>query len=232
MIKGLLARKDSCPMLVGGVNSAAPTDGLSQSLNNQPPTPGLDRTLPGTPMLPLTLRSTDVVLVRHGETAWSRSGQHTGSTDIPLTPAGELAARALAPFLEQLTFARVFCSPLARARRTAELAGFGTRLELDADLMEWNYGAYEGRTSAEIQATTPGWLVFRDGCPDGERSLGCGRARGLRWWWPMAICCGCWRPAGWICLPWPAAIFCSTQLRSASSATTEARRRWGVGTHH
>jgi hypothetical protein len=130
MIKGLLARKDSCPMLVGGVNSAAPTDGLSQSLNNQPPTPGLDRTLPGTPMLPLTLRSTDVVLVRHGETAWSRSGQHTGSTDIPLTPAGELAARALAPFLEQLTFARVFCSPLARARRTAELAGFGTRLEL------------------------------------------------------------------------------------------------------
>jgi hypothetical protein len=168
MIKGLLARKDSCPMLVGGVNSAAPTDGLSQSLNNQPPTPGLDRTLPGTPMLPLTLRSTDVVLVRHGETAWSRSGQHTGSTDIPLTPAGELAARALAPFLEQLTFARVFCSPLARARRTAELAGFGTRLELDADLMEWNYGAYEGRTSAEIQATTPGWLVFRDGCPDGE----------------------------------------------------------------
>ncbi|MFO0057043.1 MAG: histidine phosphatase family protein [Cyanobacteriota bacterium] len=119
-------------------------------------------------MLPLTLRSTDVVLVRHGETAWSRSGQHTGSTDIPLTPAGELAARALAPFLEQLTFARVFCSPLARARRTAELAGFGTRLELDADLMEWNYGAYEGRTSAEIQATTPGWLVFRDGCPDGE----------------------------------------------------------------
>lgn len=116
-----------------------------------------------------TLRPSDVVLVRHGETAWSQSGQHTGATDIPLTAAGEAAARALAPLLAPLPLARVLCSPLQRARRTAELAGFGARLELDADLMEWNYGAYEGRTSAEIQVTAPGWLVFRDGCPRGER---------------------------------------------------------------
>lgn len=116
----------------------------------------------------LTLRPSDVVLVRHGETRWSQSGQHTGATDIPLTAAGEAAARALAPLLAPLPLARVLSSPLQRARRTGELAGFGDRLELDADLMEWNYGAYEGRTSAEIQAEAPGWLVFRDGCPQGE----------------------------------------------------------------
>jgi broad specificity phosphatase PhoE len=115
-----------------------------------------------------TLQSSDVVLLRHGETTWSRSGQHTGATDLPLTAAGEAAARALAPVLAPLTFARVLSSPLERARRTGELAGFGGRLELDADLREWTYGAYEGRTSAEIQATAPGWLVFRDGCPEGE----------------------------------------------------------------
>ena len=115
-----------------------------------------------------SLRPEDVVLVRHGETLWSLSGQHTGSTDIPLTPAGEAAARALAPALAPMPFTRIWCSPLARAQRTAELAGYGDRLQLDVDLVEWNYGAYEGRTSAEIQATTPGWLVFRDGCPEGE----------------------------------------------------------------
>lgn len=116
----------------------------------------------------LTLRPGDVWLVRHGETTWSLSGQHTGATDLPLTPAGEAAARALAPLLAPLPFARVWSSPLARARRTAELAGHGARLELDADLMEWNYGAYEGLTNAEIQAKAPGWLVFRDGCPEGD----------------------------------------------------------------
>jgi probable phosphoglycerate mutase len=109
-----------------------------------------------------------VVLVRHGETTWSCSGQHTGATDIPLTAAGEAAARALAPLLAPLPLARVLSSPLQRARRTGELAGFGDRLELDAELMEWTYGSYEGRTSAEIQAEAPGWLVFRDGCPQGE----------------------------------------------------------------
>ncbi|MBM5815774.1 MAG: histidine phosphatase family protein [Cyanobacteria bacterium K_Offshore_surface_m2_239] len=116
----------------------------------------------------LSLRPVDVVLARHGETTWSLSGQHTGATDLPLTPAGEAAARALGPVLGSLSFARVWASPLERARRTGELAGYGPRLVLDPDLMEWNYGAYEGRTSAEIGAETPGWLVFRDGCPEGE----------------------------------------------------------------
>jgi len=114
------------------------------------------------------LQPTDVVVVRHGETAWSRSGQHTGSTDIPLTPAGEAAAARLEPLLAGVGFAQVLSSPLQRARRTAELAGFSGRLRLDADLVEWNYGAYEGLTSAEIQAQAPGWLVFSDGCPAGE----------------------------------------------------------------
>ena len=114
------------------------------------------------------LQATDVVLVRHGETAWSRSGQHTGNTDIPLTPDGEAAAARLEPLLAGVAFAQVLSSPLQRARRTAELAGFAGRLRVDADLVEWNYGAYEGLTSAEIQVQAPGWLVFSDGCPDGE----------------------------------------------------------------
>jgi broad specificity phosphatase PhoE len=119
-------------------------------------------------MTALQLQPSDVVVVRHGETAWSRSGQHTGSTDIPLTPAGEAAAARLEPLLAGVEFAQVLSSPLQRARRTAELAGFGGRLDVDADLLEWNYGAYEGLTSAEIQVQAPGWLVFTDGCPDGE----------------------------------------------------------------
>jgi len=116
----------------------------------------------------LQLQPADVVLVRHGETAWSRSGQHTGSTDIPLTPQGEAAAGRLAPLLVPVPFATVLCSPLQRARRTAELAGFADRLALDSDLVEWNYGAYEGLTTPEIQTRVPGWLVFREGCPGGE----------------------------------------------------------------
>ena len=117
----------------------------------------------------LQLQSGDVVLVRHGETAWSLSGQHTGRTDIPLTQAGEAAARRLAPWLAPLPFATVLCSPLQRAIRTAELAGFNAdRLRIDPDLLEWNYGAYEGLCSDEIERRVPGWLVFRDGCPGGE----------------------------------------------------------------
>lgn len=116
----------------------------------------------------LKLQSSDVVVVRHGETAWSLSGQHTGATDIPLTAKGEAAARALGPLLAPLPFARVFSSPLLRARHTCELIGFGAGMVLDPDLVEWSYGAYEGLTSAEIQAASPGWLVFRDGCPQGE----------------------------------------------------------------
>ena len=116
----------------------------------------------------LAVQAADVVLVRHGETAWSRSGRHTGATEIPLTPRGEAAARRLAPLLAEVPFATVLCSPLQRARRTAELAGFGERLALDGDLVEWNYGDYEGLTTAEIQTRVPGWQVFREGCPGGE----------------------------------------------------------------
>src|SRR6516162_9447501 len=91
-------------------------------------------------------------LARHGETAWSLSGQHTGLTDLPLTEAGERNARQLATRLAGLSFAKVFTSPLQRAKRTCELAGFGSVAEVDGDLVEWNYGEYEGRTGAEIRA--------------------------------------------------------------------------------
>ena len=107
-------------------------------------------------------------LARHGETAWSLSGQHTGLTDLPLTERGERNARRLGERLQGLTFAKVFTSPLQRAARTCELAGFGAVAEVDRDLLEWNYGDYEGRTSADIHAENPGWQLFRDGCPGGE----------------------------------------------------------------
>src|SRR5438067_3039165 len=107
-------------------------------------------------------------LARHGETAWSLSGQHTGLTDLPLTEAGEQTARRLGERLAGLTFANVFTSPLQRAKRTCELAGFGAVAEIDRDLVEWNYGEYEGRTGAEIRAERPDWQLFRDGCPGGE----------------------------------------------------------------
>jgi broad specificity phosphatase PhoE len=109
-----------------------------------------------------------IYLARHGETAWSLSGQHTGMTDLPLTEAGERNARRLADRLAGLTFAKVFTSPLQRAKRTCELAGFGATAEIDRDLVEWNYGEYEGRTGAEIRAERPDWQLFRDGCPGGE----------------------------------------------------------------
>ena len=107
-------------------------------------------------------------LARHGETAWSLSGQHTGLTDLPLTPNGERNARRLADRLKGITFAKVFTSPLRRAARTCELAGFGTLAEADPDLVEWNYGQYEGLRSAEILAKRPDWQLFRDGAPKGE----------------------------------------------------------------
>jgi probable phosphoglycerate mutase len=109
-----------------------------------------------------------IYLARHGETAWSLSGQHTGLTDLALTEAGERTARRLGERLAGLTFAKVYTSPLQRARRTCELAGFGTVAEVDCDLVEWNYGQYEGRTGAEIRAERPDWQLFRDGCPGGE----------------------------------------------------------------
>jgi probable phosphoglycerate mutase len=109
-----------------------------------------------------------VYLARHGETAWSLSGQHTGLTDLPLTSNGERNARRLGERLKRMTFAKVFTSPLQRAARTCELAGFGAAAEADPDLVEWNYGQYEGLRSAEILARRPDWQLFRDGAPGGE----------------------------------------------------------------
>lgn len=109
-----------------------------------------------------------IYLARHGETAWSLTGQHTGTTDLPLTEHGERNARGLGERLRGIQFAKVFTSPLRRAARTCELAGFGARAEMDRDLVEWNYGEYEGRRTAEIQAERPDWELFRDGCPGGE----------------------------------------------------------------
>jgi broad specificity phosphatase PhoE len=109
-----------------------------------------------------------IYLARHGETAWSLSGQHTGRTDLPLTERGERNASRLGERLRGLTLARVFTSPLQRAARTCELAGFGTVAEVDGDLLEWNYGDYEGRRTIEIHAERPDWQLFRDGCPSGE----------------------------------------------------------------
>jgi len=109
-----------------------------------------------------------VYLARHGETAWSLSGQHTGLTDLPLTEHGEQTARRLGERLKGLSFAKVFTSPLERAVRTCELAGFGGVSEVDRDLVEWNYGQYEGRRGSEIRAERPDWNLFRDGCPGGE----------------------------------------------------------------
>jgi broad specificity phosphatase PhoE len=109
-----------------------------------------------------------VYLARHGETAWSVSGQHTGLTDLPLTTRGECNARRLQDRLKGLEFDRVFTSPLQRAKRTCELAGFGSVAEVDRDLVEWNYGEYEGLSTADIRAKRPDWELFRDGFPGGE----------------------------------------------------------------
>ena len=110
----------------------------------------------------------EVYLARHGETAWTISRKHTGGTDIPLTEQGERNARSLCERLRGSAFAKVFTSPMQRARRTCELAGFGPQAEVDADLMEWDYGEYEGLTTAEIRQRRPDWDLFRDGCPGGE----------------------------------------------------------------
>jgi len=115
-----------------------------------------------------------VYLARHGETAWSLSGQHTGRTDLPLTEGGERNARALGVRLRGLVFAKVFTSPLQRAAHTCDLAGFGNAAERDPDLMEWDYGEYEGRRTAEIHVERPDWQLFRDGCPGGESPAGIG----------------------------------------------------------
>jgi probable phosphoglycerate mutase len=109
-----------------------------------------------------------VYLARHGETAWTISGQHTGLTDLPLTERGERNARQLGERLRGVTFAKVFTSPLQRAVRTCDLAGFGVVAEIDPDLVEWNYGDYEGRLTVDVHKERPDWQLFRDGCPGGE----------------------------------------------------------------
>jgi broad specificity phosphatase PhoE len=109
-----------------------------------------------------------VYLARHGETAWSLSGQHTGLTDLPLTDRGERNAHKLGEQLRGRSFASVLTSPLRRASRTCELAGFVAQADIDRELLEWNYGEYEGLRTAEIHAKRPDWQLFRDGCPGGE----------------------------------------------------------------
>jgi broad specificity phosphatase PhoE len=110
----------------------------------------------------------EVYLVRHGETEWSLSGRHTGITDIPLTENGRREAKLLEPLLSTVDFALILSSPMRRARTTCELAGLGRAMQVDPNLMEWNYGEYEGLTSEQIQSRAPGWMLFIDGCPRGE----------------------------------------------------------------
>lgn len=109
-----------------------------------------------------------IFLVRHGETEWSLSGQHTGTTDIPLTANGRRVAKLFEPLAAKVSLELVLTSPLERARMTCELAGLGGRAEIDRDLIEWNYGEYEGLTTKQIHAKSPEWMLFRDGCPGGE----------------------------------------------------------------
>jgi broad specificity phosphatase PhoE len=110
----------------------------------------------------------NVFVIRHGETAWSLSGQHTGVTDIPLTDNGRRLAERMRPVLARNVFGLVLCSPMQRARETCELAGLGDKAVIDPNLVEWNYGEFEGLTPKQIHERVPGWLIFRDGCPGGE----------------------------------------------------------------
>ncbi len=140
-------------------------DGGSSPEPPKPPKPPSGTTGPGRPV---------VWLARHGETEWSRALRHTGRTDLPLTAAGEREARLLRKPLAAVSFDRVLSSPLSRARETCALAGLGGRAELRDDLLEWDYGDYEGRTSADIRRDRPGWLLWRDGCPNGESAADVG----------------------------------------------------------
>jgi broad specificity phosphatase PhoE len=119
-------------------------------------------------------RMSEVVLVRHGETEWSRDGRHTGRTDIPLTDAGRRQAELLGERLRTRSFGLVLTSPMERARETCRLAGLGEGARTTDDLQEWDYGEYEGITTPEIRATRPDWLLWRDGCPGGEDAIAVG----------------------------------------------------------
>jgi probable phosphoglycerate mutase len=116
-----------------------------------------------------------VVLARHGETEWSQSGRHTGKTDLPLTEEGKRQARALGPRLREWTFSLVLTSPLQRALETCRLAGYGPQAQVRPDLVEWDYGRYEGLTSSQIDSMHPGWSLWRDGGPEGEKAADVGR---------------------------------------------------------
>ena len=120
------------------------------------------------------MRRMEVVLVRHGETEWSRDGRHTGRTDVPLTDEGRRQAERLRGALGEWSLARVLASPLSRALDTCRLAGFGDRAELSDELLEWDYGEYEGLTTAQVRERRPGWNLWRDGCPGGESAADVG----------------------------------------------------------
>jgi len=121
----------------------------------------------------------NVFAIRHGETAWSLTGQHTGTTDIPLTDNGRRLAERLRPVLARNSFGLVLCSPMQRARETCELAGLGDKAVIDPDLVEWNYGEYEGLTPKQIHEVAPDWLIFRDGSQAARRLIsGCARGPG------------------------------------------------------
>ena len=138
----------------------------------------------------------EIFLARHGETAWTISGQHTGLTDLPLTPRGERNARALGEVLKGVNFAHVFTSPLRRARQTCELAGFGRAAILDKDLVEWNYGDYEGKTTTEIHKQRPDWDLFRE------------RAMEIPFFFLTATFSASWGHVGFNSIQPPVGIFC------------------------
>jgi probable phosphoglycerate mutase len=120
------------------------------------------------PITPSPNSDPEIWLIRHGETEWSLSGQHTGRTDLPLTAAGVREAKELGRYLAKRPFALVLTSPLQRAHETCKLAGYGGAAQIEPDLSEWNYGAYEGRTSAQIQESVPGWTIWTSPVPQGE----------------------------------------------------------------